>query len=227
MNRILANFAVLLLLLPVSGCNRASSSETMPKSRIQEEAAENSMDNALHKNGDQQAVFGAGCFWCVEAVFQRLNGVDKVVSGYAGGNTDHPTYEQVCTGTTGHAEVCQITFNPAKISYLELLEVFWKVHDPTTLNRQGNDAGTQYRSAVFYANEEQKKIAEEVKAKLTAAKIWDRPIVTEIVRLQKFWPAEAYHQNYFNNNPEKAYCALVINPKVEKFKKTFAELLRK
>jgi peptide-methionine (S)-S-oxide reductase len=136
MNRFLANVVILLFFLPLSGDSRASSSEPIPKSRIKVEAAENSMDNAPEKNGDQQAIFGAGCFWCVEAVFQRLNGVDKVVSGYAGGHTDHPTYEQVCAEATGHAEVCRITFDPAKISYLELLEVFWKIHNPTTLNRQ-------------------------------------------------------------------------------------------
>ncbi len=174
----------------------------------------------------KQATFGAGCFWCVEAVFQRLKGVDKVVSGYAGGLVDHPTYEQVCTGATGHAEVCQILYDPAMISYDELLEVFWKTHDPTTLNRQGSDVGTQYRSAIFYHDEEQKKLAESYRRKLDDEHIWDHPIVTEIVPFRKFWPAEDYHQNYYNANSGRSYCQLVINPKLAKLKKVFADKLK-
>ena len=146
------------------------------------------------------ATFGAGCFWCVEAVFESLNGVASVESGYSGGRVDNPTYEQVCAGTTGHAEVCQIHFDPARISYKELLEVFWQTHDPTTLNRQGNDAGTQYRSAVFYHSDQQRQTAELYKKELTAAKIWAGPIVTEIVPFKKFYKAEEYHQNYYRQN---------------------------
>ncbi|MCS7003923.1 MAG: peptide-methionine (S)-S-oxide reductase MsrA [Cytophagales bacterium] len=173
------------------------------------------------------ATFGAGCFWCVEAIFQRVNGVEKVVSGYMGGTTINPTYKEVCSGKTGHAEVCQITYNPAIISYEELLEIFFQTHDPTTLNRQGNDIGTQYRSVIFYHTPIQKELAENVKQKLTEAKIFKNPIVTEISPAKTFYPAEDYHQNYFNNNPHQPYCAFVIAPKVEKFQKVFKEKLKK
>ncbi len=183
------------------------------------------MRELAEKRDLKQATFGAGCFWCVEAVFQRLNGVEKVVSGYSGGHLDHPSYERVCSGNTGHAEACQITFDPARITYEELLEVFWKTHDPTTRNRQGNDVGSQYRSVIFYHDEEQKRLAETYKSKLESARIWERPIVTEISPLRNFWPAEEYHQNYFNNNPGQGYCALVIAPKIEKFKKIFHDKL--
>lgn len=172
------------------------------------------------------ATFGAGCFWCTEAVFQNLKGVYKVTSGYAGGHVENPSYEEVCTGTTGHAEVTQIEFNPKEISFGELLEVFWKTHDPTTLNRQGNDVGTQYRSVIFYHNEEQKKLAEFYKDNLIKEEIWDKPVVTEISPFTKFYSAEGYHQNYYNNNPRQGYCTLVITPKVEKFKKLFAAKLK-
>ena len=172
------------------------------------------------------ATFGSGCFWCTEAVFEKLSGVKSVVSGYTGGSTENPTYEEVCSGETGHAEVVQITYDPAKISFSELLEVFWKTHDPTTLNRQGNDIGTQYRSAIFYQNEDQKRIAEEYKGKLIEAKIFSQPIVTEITVLEKFFPAENYHQNYYENNKSQPYCSFVITPKVEKFKRVFNERLK-
>ena len=172
------------------------------------------------------ATFGAGCFWCVEAVFEQLQGVVDVKSGYAGGTVANPTYEQVCTGRTGHAEVCQIYYDPTKISFPELLEVFWKTHDPTTLNRQGPDEGTQYRSAVFYHTPEQKQLAEKYKAELNAEGAFDRPIVTEIAPCTKFFEAEAYHQDYFRLNPSKSYCALVIKPKVTKFKKVFRDKLQ-
>ena len=173
------------------------------------------------------ATFGAGCFWCVEAIFQRLEGVEGVVSGYSGGSVENPTYQQVCTGETGHAEACQIEFNPARISYEQLLEVFWKTHDPTTRNRQGNDIGPQYRSVIFCHDDEQKRLAEEYKAKLEAAKIWDKPIQTQIVQFEKFWPAEDYHSNYYSNNPSQGYCRLVITPKLEKFQKIFHSRLKK
>jgi peptide-methionine (S)-S-oxide reductase len=175
----------------------------------------------------QLATLGAGCFWCVEAVFQRLDGVVSVKSGYSGGVVENPTYRQVCSGTTGHAEVCQIRYDPAKITYDELLEVFWKTHDPTTLNRQGNDVGTQYRSVIFYHNAEQKEHAEKRKRQLDEAGIWRNPIVTEISPFKTFYEAEDYHQNYFNENPRQPYCQLVIRPKVAKFEKVFQEKLKK
>jgi peptide-methionine (S)-S-oxide reductase len=178
-------------------------------------------------NKYETATFGEGCFWCTEAVFQRLKGVIKVESGYSGGDVPNPTYEAVCTGKTGHAECSQITFDPKIISYSELLEVFWKTHDPTTLNRQGNDVGTQYRSVIFYHNEEQKQLAENSKAQLDTAKIWNSPIVTEIVPFKIFFKAEDYHQDYYNQHGSQPYCSFVITPKVEKFKKIFADLLKK
>lgn len=173
------------------------------------------------------ATFGAGCFWCTEAVFQRVKGVLKVESGYAGGTVPNPTYEAVCTGITGHAEVTQITYDPKIISFAELLEVFWKTHNPTTLNRQGADVGTQYRSAIFYHNNEQKELAEKYKHQLDEAKIWDAAIVTEISPFKKFYKAENYHQNYYNNNSSAPYCSFVITPKLEKFEKIFKDKLKK
>lgn len=172
------------------------------------------------------ATLGGGCFWCLEAVFQDLKGVEKVESGYAGGTLPNPSYEQVCTGTTGHAEVVQITFDPQVISFRELLEVFFTIHDPTTLNRQGPDVGTQYRSAIFYHNDSQKAIAEEVIRELNAAGIWDAPIVTEVVPLRAFYRAEAYHQEYFKRNPAQPYCRVVIAPKVAKFRQRYLEKLK-
>lgn len=175
----------------------------------------------------EKATFGMGCFWCSEAVFERVKGVETVVSGYAGGKTSNPTYEEVCSGSTGFAESIQITYDPAVITYDELLEIFWKTHDPTTLNRQGNDIGTQYRSVIFYHNEKQKKLAEEYKEKLDKSGAWDKPIVTEIVPFTNFYSAEDYHQDYYANNPHQGYCAYVISPKVEKFEKVFKDKLKK
>lgn len=175
----------------------------------------------------QVATFGNGCFWCTEAIFQNLEGVEKVESGYSGGSKPNPTYEAVCTGLTGHAEVLQITYNPQRISFDELLEVFWKTHDPTTLNRQGADVGTQYRSVVFYHNDEQKQLTEAYKQKLDASGAFPRPIVTEISPLKAFFKAEDYHQNYFNQHGENPYCQMVVRPKVEKFQKVFAGKLKK
>lgn len=183
----------------------------------------------INMNDDKKlevATFGSGCFWCTEAVFEKLKGVVSVVSGYSGGSTDNPTYKEVCSGVTGHAEVTQITFDPTVISFTELLEIFWKTHDPTTLNRQGNDVGTQYRSAIFYHSEKQKKLAEEYKLKLKEAKIFNGPIVTEISKFEKFYPAENYHQDYYEQNKSQPYCSFVITPKVEKFKKVFKEKLK-
>lgn len=172
------------------------------------------------------ATFGNGCFWCTEAVFQDLEGVEKVESGYMGGHIDNPTYKQVCTGNTGHAEVLQITFDPTKINYKELLEVFWRTHDPTTLNRQGNDVGTQYRSIIFYHSPEQQQLAKQYMQELDASGAFDDPIVTTIEPLEKFFPAEAYHQNYFQNNPDQPYCRFLIGPKVEKLKQVFGHKLK-
>lgn len=173
------------------------------------------------------ATFGAGCFWCVEAVFQRLKGVIEVQSGYSGGTVKNPSYKEVCAGTTGHAEVLQISFNPQVITYAQLLEVLFATHDPTTLNRQGGDVGTQYRSAIFYHNEEQKRLADLAIKAANESGVWDNPIVTEVTQLTNFYPAEDYHNNYFNLNAEaNPYCQMVIVPKVEKFKKRFAELLK-
>ena len=172
------------------------------------------------------ATFGAGCFWCVEAVFQRLKGVHSVTSGYSGGKKDNPTYNEVCSGTTGHAEVCQIAFDPQQITYTDLLQAFFSSHDPTTLNRQGNDEGTQYRSAIFYHNDDQKTLAEKTKKELNDAKAFDNPIVTEIAPFTKFFKAEDYHQNYFNENGNQPYCSFVIRPKLEKFKKVFKDKLK-
>ncbi len=183
-------------------------------------------NNQPTPDGLEKATLGAGCFWCVEAVFQRLKGVTKVESGYTGGNTKNPTYREICTGTTGHAEVAQVTFDPKIISFAELLEVFWRTHDPTTLNRQGNDVGTQYRSAIFYHSEEQRKIAEKSKKDADAAGIWANKIVTEITPLGVYYPAEDSHQNYYNNNRKQGYCVYVIDPKVEKLKKNFADKLK-
>ncbi|MBN2424479.1 MAG: peptide-methionine (S)-S-oxide reductase MsrA [Calditrichaceae bacterium] len=173
------------------------------------------------------ATLGAGCFWCVEAIFENLNGVEKVISGYSGGHVENPSYQEVCTGETGHAEAVQIQYDPAVISFEEILNVFWRTHDPTTLNRQGGDVGTQYRSAIFYHNEEQKKIAEKSKAEIDQSGLWEDPIVTEITSFTNFYKAESYHQNYFAENPDQAYCRIVINPKVEKFKKNFKDQLKK
>ncbi len=181
---------------------------------------------AKERKGTEQATFGSGCFWCTEAIFQQVKGVQSVVSGYTGGQVKNPTYRQVCDGTTGHAEVLQVTFDPKVVSFSDLLEIFWKTHDPTTLNRQGNDEGTQYRSAIFYHSDEQRKLAEHFKAKLNVSSAFRAPIVTEITKVSEFYPAEAYHQNYFKNNPDQAYCRAIIAPKLEKFKKVFNDQLK-
>ncbi|NUQ39391.1 MAG: peptide-methionine (S)-S-oxide reductase MsrA [Caldilineales bacterium] len=173
------------------------------------------------------ATLGGGCFWCLEAVFDELAGVADVVSGYAGGRTVHPTYEQVCAGTTGHAEVVQVTFDPAVLSYADILRVFFTIHDPTTRNRQGADVGTQYRSAIFYHSPAQEATARQVMAEIAAAGVWPNPIVTEIAPLTAFYPAEDYHQEYFANNPYQPYCQVVVAPKVAKFRKMYMERLKR
>jgi peptide-methionine (S)-S-oxide reductase len=172
------------------------------------------------------ATFAGGCFWCLEAVFLRLKGVQRVESGYAGGHVENPTYRAVCTGSTGHAEVVQVDFDPSKITFSELLEVFFAIHDPTTLNRQGADVGTQYRSAIFYHDDVQKQEAERMIADLNAQNIWDNPIVTEVAPLTKFYPAEDYHREYYDRNPEQGYCQVVISPKVAKLRQKFSEKLK-
>ncbi len=174
----------------------------------------------------ETATVGTGCFWCTEAVFQQLEGVEKVASGYSGGQVADPTYKQVCTGSTGHAECLNIEYDPAKISFEDLMEVFWKVHDPTTLNRQGGDVGTQYRSVVFYRSPEQKAIIEKQIAELDRSGAWSSPIVTTLEPLVKFYPAEDYHDNYFNLNGGNPYCQMVVRPKVEKFQKVFKDKLK-
>ncbi len=174
-----------------------------------------------------QATFGSGCFWCSEAVFSELKGVSKVEPGYSGGNVPNPTYEQVCTDSTGHAEVAQVTYDPAEVSYRELLEVFFSTHDPTTLNRQGGDEGTQYRSVVFYRTPEQKREAEGMVKELTDEKVFRSPIVTEIAPLKAFYPAEDYHRDYYRRNPSKPYCQVVISPKLAKFRAHFQQKLKK
>lgn len=184
------------------------------------------MGNNSQKLGFQNAILGGGCFWCLEAVYDELKGVVDVVSGYSGGRRPNPSYEQVCSGATGHAEVVQVTFDPAQVSYRDILNVFFTIHDPTTLNRQGTDVGTQYRSVIFYHDPEQKAAAEQVIAELETQKLWDSPIVTQIAPLEAFYPAEGYHQEYYARNPEQAYCQFVIAPKVAKFRKQYLERLK-
>lgn len=179
------------------------------------------------KSSLQKATFGGGCFWCTEAIFKQINGVVETVVGYAGGHVENPTYEQVCSDSTGHAEVCQVTFNPDKISYEELLEIFFKTHDPTSLNRQGADIGTQYRSVIFYHDETQKRLATDYIKKLEKSGIFSQKIVTTIEPLKNFYRAEEYHQNYFEKNPYSSYCIFVVSPKVEKFKKIFNNKLKR
>lgn len=185
------------------------------------------MTNNMKTEGLQVATFGTGCFWCTEAVFQRLEGVVQVESGYSGGKLKNPTYKEICSGLTGHAEVVQVTYDPQKISFESLLEIFWQTHDPTTLNRQGNDVGTQYRSVIFFHDEVQKQLAEEYKQNLESEKVFDQTIVTEIAPVSIFYKAEDYHQNYFNQNGNAPYCTYIVQPKVEKFKKVFSEKIKK
>ncbi len=182
--------------------------------------------NSPRDTRTEVATLAGGCFWCLEACYQQLDGVTSVVSGYEGGKVDNPTYEQVCEGETGHAEVVQLTYDPDVVSFEELLVVFFQIHDPTTLNRQGNDIGTQYRSAIFYHDEAQKTAAEHLIAELMAEMTYPHPIVTQVVPAQTFWPAEAYHQNYFRQHPDQGYCAYVVAPKLKKFREKFARRLK-
>jgi peptide-methionine (S)-S-oxide reductase len=197
------------------------------KSQTMNITDERTTANAVYTDPNYDtAYFGTGCFWCTEAIFQRLKGVAKVTSGYSGGTVPNPTYEEVCTGTTGHAEACQIVYNPSVVSYDELLEIFWKTHDPTTLNRQGNDVGTQYRSVIFYTSPQQKEKAEHYKVQLDKSGAFNDPIVTAIEPYRNFYSAENYHQDYFDQNGGQPYCRFVIAPKVEKFEKVFHNKLK-
>ncbi len=200
--------------------NSASLPTDHPKAKT------NNMNTAI-SSGLEQATFGGGCFWCIEAIFLMLEGIEKVESGYSGGASANPSYEAICTGTTGHAEVIQITYDPKKITFKDLVSIFFEIHDPTQLNRQGADVGTQYRSVVFYHNAEQKTITENVKADLQTQNTFGKPIVTEISPLKAFYKAEDYHQNYYNRNPNQGYCSYVISPKVQKFKKAYNDKLKK
>lgn len=173
------------------------------------------------------ATLAGGCFWCMEAIFMEIDGVEDVISGYTGGTSIHPTYQEVCSGSTGHAEAVQVIFNPIKISYREILQIFFSVHDPTTLNQQGADVGTQYRSAIFYHNNQQRAIAEELIRELNKAHLWEKSIVTQIAPLDKFYPAEDYHRKYFSRHPEQSYCQVVISPKISKFRKQWTKHLKR
>jgi peptide-methionine (S)-S-oxide reductase len=197
-----------------------------PRATEHEERLMTETRTAELRKGMARATFGSGCFWCTEAVFQQLKGVESVVSGYSGGKLANPTYDDICTGMTGHAEVVQVTFDPALLSYADLLEAFWHSHDPTTLNRQGNDVGTQYRSVIFYHDDEQRKLAEHYKQKLDDSGAFGNPIVTEIAPLGEFYPAERYHQNYYNDNSRQGYCQFIIRPKLEKFRAAFGDKLK-
>jgi len=210
-------FLFTALLITISGCKESTS-----QNYINEKEKVNQTDHSKL----QLATFGAGCFWCSEAIFERVKGVTSVISGYSGGKVDNPSYEDVCSGKTGHAEVVQISFAPAIVSYDELLEIFWETHNPTTLNRQGADVGTQYRSVIFYHDDNQMKKAENYKSELNNAKIWKDSIVTEISPFKKFYPAEKYHQDYYEQNPNQGYCSFVITPKIEKFEKVFKDKMK-
>jgi peptide-methionine (S)-S-oxide reductase len=210
----------LLLIFTFIGCNIGFIS-CAQKTPYTNNKPDNQLSNLKETNKMDTATFGAGCFWCVEAQFQLLDGVISVTSGFMGGTIKNPAYKEVCMGTTGHAEVCEIVYDPSKLTYDELLAAFWQTHDPTQLNRQGNDVGTQYRSVIFYHNDQQKKLAEKYKNQLNASGAWDKPIVTEISPATTFYNAEGYHQNYFNENGSQPYCQYIIQPKVEKFKKVF------
>lgn len=216
---------LVLLLIPACSQSVANLEDNQTRPAKAEKKVQKKMTDS--DNGKVKlATFAGGCFWCTEAVFQKLKGVKKVVSGYSGGSEITANYKAVCTGTTGHAEVIQISYDPEVVDFKDLLEIFWKTHDPTTLNQQGADRGTQYRSAVFYHDKDQKKVADEIKKKIEDAKIYDNPIVTEISPIKNFFPAEDYHQNYFQANSRQPYCAAVIQPKIDKLEKIFKEKLK-
>ncbi|MGE5318233.1 MAG: peptide-methionine (S)-S-oxide reductase MsrA [Chloroflexota bacterium] len=213
------NTVVILLFISLQACSQKTETKQIM-------ATIDNNKELLSEKSTDTATFGSGCFWCTEAIFQQLKGVDTVLPGYSGGRRPNPTYEQVSSGATGHAEVTQIIFDPSVISFDDLLEVFWKSHDPTTLNRQGADVGTQYRSVIFYHNARQKEIAEQYKKKLNEAHAFPSPVVTEITQFQAFYPAEDYHVNYYNNNKHAPYCTFVIQPKVDKVREVFRDKLK-
>lgn len=215
----------ILSLLIFIGCNQAKNNKEI--SSASNENISSNQDKNMTNSNLEVATFGGGCYWCMEAIFQRLDGVVKVESGFSGGHVKNPSYKEVCTGTTGHAEVIQITFDSTKVPFAEILKVFFTMHDPTTLNRQGNDIGTQYRSAIFYHNETQRKLSEEIIAELNKAKVYPTPIVTEVTKFDAFYKAENYHQDYYNQNSGEGYCKYVIQPKIEKFEKIFKDRLKK
>jgi peptide-methionine (S)-S-oxide reductase len=207
-----------LLIISTTSCAQNKTKKTKETNKVM---------NIVNNDSLSTAVFGAGCFWCVEAVFQQVNGIEKIESGYSNGDVKNPTYREVCDGRTGHAEVCKIWFDSNIVSYETLLSIFWQTHDPTTLNQQGNDRGTQYRSAIYYNSESQKLAAEKYKIDLDQSGAFSNPIVTEIAALNNYYPAEDYHQNYYNQNSQQSYCQYVIAPKLEKFKKVFGDKFSK
>ena len=219
--RIVRNLGLVVLLAGAActSCGRQKREEAVQMQKSSKPAPQGSPQVEV-------ATLGAGCFWCVEAVYQELDGVLSVESGYSGGAVANPSYQQVVSGATGHAEVCQIRFDPAKCSYEDVLKVFWQIHDPTTLNRQGNDVGTQYRSAIYYHDERQKIMAEQSKSALDAANVWPNPIVTELTPFAEFFKADDNHQNYYRRNPSQPYCTAVVRPKLEKFRKVFKDQLK-
>jgi peptide-methionine (S)-S-oxide reductase len=221
------NLSLSFLAFTVAALVSCAQSSSNNPTAMNQDAQTSDAKPQTSKSQFDTATFGAGCYWCVEAQFQLLDGVEKVVSGFSGGHVKNPSYKEVCNGTTGHAEVVQITYDTAKLSYADMLEAFWKSHNPTELNRQGNDVGTQYRSVIFYHNEEQKKLAEEYKKKLDESGAYNKPVVTEIAPFTFFYKAEDYHQNYFNENGDVPYCRFVVQPKVEKFKEVFKGKLKK
>ncbi len=222
LKRLTAWLMALLPIVPLLSCGQSSKqSSSERKTKIM-----NTSNTASTAPGMEKATFGTGCFWCTEAMFESLDGVSEAVSGYEGGTKANPTYKEVCTGTTGHAECVEVTYDPRKVTYAELLQAFFRSHDPTSLNRQGADVGTQYRSVIFYHNDEQKQLAETVKKELNESGAYDKPIVTEISPASTFYVAEDYHQSYFANNPEQGYCAFVIAPKLDKFRKVFKDKLK-
>jgi peptide-methionine (S)-S-oxide reductase len=224
MKKLLYFFAIFLFPGAFTACGQTTT--TSDSTKIPKPDSTAKATTMIAGQTTDTATFGAGCFWCVEAIFQQMNGVISVASGYSGGTVKNPAYREVCNGTTGHAEVCQIIYDPALVTFDELLEAFWQTHDPTTLNRQGADVGTQYRSVVFYHNDEQKQKAELYKKKLNDENVFGKPVVTEISAFTVFYKAEAYHQNYYNQNSGEGYCQYVIRPKVEKFRKVFPQKLK-
>jgi peptide-methionine (S)-S-oxide reductase len=225
-NKLILSIFVLLQSIGLQSCGQSNNTQEKKLLAIKETKKIDMQTETNVNDTTASIVLGGGCFWCVEAQYLMLDGVQKVESGYAGGNTENPTYKEVCTGLTNHAEVVKITYDPRKLSFDDILYAFWQSHDPTTLNRQGNDEGTQYRSVVFYSTEEEKQKTEAYIKKLNEEKAFDNPVVTQVAPLTKFYIAEDYHQNYYNNNKTQGYCMFVVGPKVEKFKKIFKDKLK-